>query len=80
MISKANKETRKSVIKSIFQHIQELNTQPNDFQQNQSHQTILKKTIDILNCVSEQEDTDLELTNLCFQVLDSIATLYKEDE
>ena len=70
LLTQANLTTKKSVLKSIIDHLHEMQTPSGEIKKNAESTTVFNKTIDILKCTAEGEQIDQEIINTSFTLIE----------
>ena len=70
LLTQANLTTKKSVLKSIIDHLQQMQNSKGEIEKNQESETVFYKTIDILKCTGEGEQIDQEIITTSFKLIE----------
>lgn len=76
LMTKANSQTKKTVIKSILAHLKQLQGTNEKF----SADKIFNKTLEILKCTFESDDLDDEIVNLGCKLAEEIHRMFEKDK
>lgn len=76
LMSKANSQTKKTVLKGILTHLKALQAHKEPF----SGEKMLTKTLEVLRCAFDATDLDDELVSLCCKLMDEMHNIFERDK